>query len=162
MIDFFSHLTPILHLAIYCIVIAGDVTELNFTEVNVLVVKISQNSKKSNLNNEHVVISLFVRTTLLITVSTRIFMEKNSFLFTYSKTCVKGQLPKGQKIGFQDQLSLTAGQKIAECSKGSILQYFQPSLSYHLSLRSLLCLFSSGRFTQVLHIAHDSLSNTMK
>ena len=25
---------------------------------------------------------------------------------------------------------------IAECSKGSILQYFRPSLSYHLSLRS--------------------------
>ena len=39
---------------------------------------------------------------------------------------------------------------IAECSKGSILQYFSPSLSYHLSLRSLLCLFLSGRFTQVL------------
>ena len=39
---------------------------------------------------------------------------------------------------------------IAECSKGSILQYFRPSLSYHLSLRSLFCLFLSGRFTQVL------------
>ena len=38
----------------------------------------------------------------------------------------------------------------AECSKGSILQYFRPSLSYHLSFRSLLCLFLSGRFTQVL------------
>ena len=30
---------------------------------------------------------------------------------------------------------------IAECSKGSILQYFCPSLSYHLPLRSLFCLF---------------------
>ena len=39
---------------------------------------------------------------------------------------------------------------IAECSKGSILQYFRPSLSYHLSLRSLFYLFFSGRFTQVL------------
>ena len=39
---------------------------------------------------------------------------------------------------------------IAECSKGSILQYFRPSLSYHLSLRSLFCLFLSGCFTQVL------------
>ena len=34
---------------------------------------------------------------------------------------------------------------IAECSNGSILQYFRPSLSYHLSLRSLFCLFLSGR-----------------
>ena len=38
---------------------------------------------------------------------------------------------------------------IAECSK-SILQYFLPSLSLHLSLRSLFCLFSSCCFTQVL------------
>ena len=29
---------------------------------------------------------------------------------------------------------------IAECPKGSILQYFRPALSYHLSLRSLFCL----------------------
>ena len=41
-------------------------------------------------------------------------------------------------------------ESIAECSKGSILQYFRPSLSYHLSLRPLFCLFLSGRFTQVL------------
>ena len=39
---------------------------------------------------------------------------------------------------------------IAECSKGSILQYFRPSLSYHLSLGSMFCLFLSGHFTQVL------------
>ena len=42
---------------------------------------------------------------------------------------------------------------IAECSKGSILQYFWPSLSYHLSLRSV-CLFLSGCFTQVLQEKH--------
>ena len=29
---------------------------------------------------------------------------------------------------------------IAECSKGSSLQYFRPSLSYHFALRSLFCL----------------------
>ena len=75
----------------------------------------------------------------------------------YSKTCVKRPLSKRLKIGLQDQLSLNAGQKycrmlksIAECSKGSILQYFWPALSCHLSLRSLFCLFSSDRFTQVL------------
>ena len=39
---------------------------------------------------------------------------------------------------------------IEECSKRSILQYVRPSLSYQLSLRHLFCLFSSGRFTQVL------------
>ena len=37
---------------------------------------------------------------------------------------------------------------IAVCT--SILQYFRPSLSFHLSLRSLFCLILSGRFTKVL------------
>ena len=37
---------------------------------------------------------------------------------------------------------------IAECSKGRFLQYFQPSLSYHSSLKSLFCLFLSGRLRQ--------------
>ena len=35
---------------------------------------------------------------------------------------------------------------IAECSKGSILQYFRPSLSYHLSSRYLFCLFFKWPF----------------
>ena len=39
---------------------------------------------------------------------------------------------------------------IAECSNGSILQYFWPSLSYHLPLRHLFCLFLSGRLRPVL------------
>ena len=67
----------------------------------------------------------------------------------YSKTYVKRPLSKRKKNGSQDQLSLIAGKRIAECSKGSIMQYFQPSLSYYLSLRPLFCLFWSGHFTQV-------------
>ena len=59
----------------------------------------------------------------------------------HSKTCVKRPLSKRPKIGFQDRLSLNAGQKYCR-----ILQYFRPSLSLHLSLRSLFCLFLSGRF----------------
>ena len=39
---------------------------------------------------------------------------------------------------------------IAECSPWSILQYFWPSLNYHLSLSPLFCLFLSGRLRQVL------------
>ena len=34
---------------------------------------------------------------------------------------------------------------IAECSKGSILQYFLPPLSYHFPLRPWFCLFLSDR-----------------
>ena len=52
------------------------------------------------------------------------------------ETCLKWTLKKKTKIGFQDGLSLNAGQK---CCR--ILEYFGPSLSYHLSLRPLFSLF---------------------
>ena len=74
----------------------------------------------------------------------RTFIIHNFSKIQYSKTCVKWPLSKGPKIGFQDQLSLNEGQKYWYC-----LQYFRPSVSYHLSLRSVFCLFLSGRFTQV-------------
>ena len=52
---------------------------------------------------------------------------------------------------------------IAERSKGSILQYFQPSLSYHLSLRYFVLSIFECRLRQVLLyyaeaklLAHDS------
>ena len=37
----------------------------------------------------------------------------------YSKTCVKGSLSNRQKIGFQDQLSLNAGQKCRRMLQGA-------------------------------------------
>ena len=57
----------------------------------------------------------------------------------YSKICVKQPLSKRQKVVFQDQFSLIVG-------KGSILQYFRPTLSYHLSLRVLFCLVFEWSF----------------
>ena len=73
-------------------------------------------------------------------------------LYIYSKTSVKWPLSKRPNIGFHDQLSLNAGQKYCRMLQGGggILQYVQPSLSYHLSLRSVFCLFLAYRFTQVL------------
>ena len=68
----------------------------------------------------------------------------------YSETCLKRPLKKKTKIGFQDRLSLNAGQKYCRMFLESILQYFRPSLSYHLSLRPLFWLFLSGRLRQVL------------
>ena len=60
--------------------------------------------------------------------------------------CSKGHSQKDQKLVFKTNYCLMQVKSIAECSKGSILQYFRPSLSYHLSLRSLFCLFLSGHF----------------
>ena len=47
-----------------------------------------------------------------------------SSLSLYSKTCLKRQLSKRPKMGFQDQLSLNAVQKYCRMLQGSILQYF--------------------------------------
>ena len=63
---------------------------------------------------------------------------------------LNGHSQTDHKLVFKTNYRLMQVKSIAECSKGSILQYFRPSLSYHLSLRSLFCLFLSCRFTQVL------------
>ena len=49
--------------------------------------------------------------------------------FCYNKTCPKRPLKKN---GFQDRLSLNEGQEYCGMLQESILQYFRPSLSYHL------------------------------
>ena len=69
---------------------------------------------------------------------------------SYSKTCLKRPLSKRPKIGFNTNYYLMQVKSIAECSNGSILQYFRPSFSYYFPLRSLLCLLLSGRLRQVL------------
>ena len=46
--------------------------------------------------------------------------------------------------------SLMKVKSIAECSKGSILQYFWPALSDNWSWKPFFGLFESGCFTQVL------------
>ena len=43
----------------------------------------------------------------------------------------------------------------------NILQYFRPSLSYHLSLSPLFCLFLSGRLGQVLLFIESNISDSV-
>ena len=43
----------------------------------------------------------------------------------------------------------------------SILQYFRPSLSYHLSVKPLFCLFLSGHFRQVLNVYVQAILGTI-
>ena len=56
----------------------------------------------------------------------------------YSKTFLKRPLKKKTKIGFQDRLSFKAGQTYCRMLQKSILQYFRPSLSYHLPFKSFI------------------------
>ena len=74
----------------------------------------------------------------------RITQSRQSPHYSYSKTCVKRPISKYQKLVFKTNYRLMQFESTAECSKGSILQYFQPSLSYQLSLRPSFCLFLSG------------------
>ena len=72
------------------------------------------------------------------------FQLKTSLHYTV-KPVLSSHSKNVPKIGFQ----LMQVKSIVECSKGSILQYFRPSLSYHFPLRPLFCLFLSGRLRQV-------------
>ena len=65
----------------------------------------------------------------------------NSLLRYYSKSYVKQPLSKNQKMVFKTNYRLMQVKRIVESSKGSILQYFRPSLIYQLSFS----LFLSGR-----------------
>ena len=81
---------------------------------------------------------------------------KKKLNLTYSETCLKRPLKNRQNKGQKDQkwvlktnYRLVQVKSIAECSKGGILQYFRPALSYHMALRPLFCPFLSGRLKQV-------------
>ena len=59
------------------------------------------------------------------------------YLHVYTvKLVLSGHSKRPQKLVFNTNYCIMQVKSIAECSKGSILQYFRPSLSYHLSLRS--------------------------
>ena len=66
------------------------------------------------------------------------------------KPVLSGHSKRRPKLIFKTDYRFMQVKSIEECSKGSILQYFLPSLSYHLSLISLFCLFLSDHLRQVL------------
>ena len=88
-------------------------------------------------------------TTILLTLPRT--LSKTLAIFEFSvKPVLSGHSKRRPKIGFQNQLSLNAGQKYCRMLQESILQYFRPSLRYNLPFRPLFCLFLSGRLRQVL------------
>ena len=83
---------------------------------------------------------------ILIQLGDRELIQGKFTHFTaYSKTGLKGHSKRRPKIVFQDSLLLNAGQKYCRMLQWSILQYFRPAFSLHLSFRPLFCLFLSGR-----------------
>ena len=66
------------------------------------------------------------------------------------KPVLSGHSKRTPTIGFNADYCLMQVKSVAQCSNGSILQYFRPSLSYHYPLRSLFCLLLSGHLRRVL------------
>ena len=79
------------------------------------------------------------------------FTEVNIYMYrnTVQSYLCKATTLKRPKIGFQDQVSLNASQSIAECSNGSILQYFGPPLSCSTSIK-LYCRMLQGEHSAIL------------
>ena len=69
----------------------------------------------------------------------------------YSKTCLKRPLSKRPKIGFQDLLSLNAGQR----EHSAILSTF---IKLPFVIKIFFCLFLSGRLIQVLLYTYKKYS----
>ena len=65
------------------------------------------------------------------------------FLITV-KPVQNGHSQKDHKLIFKNNYHLMQVKSIAECSKGSIMQYFRPSLSYHFILSVFEWLFYTG------------------
>ena len=73
------------------------------------------------------------------------------------KPVLSGHSQRIQKLGFEDRLLLNACQKYCRMLQKSILKYFRPSLSYHLSSRHSFGLFLSGRLIQVKKCLYVSI-----
>ena len=80
----------------------------------------------------------------------RVIVEKNTNPRKRNRVQLNLSIRKRPKLVFKTNYLYMQVKSIAVRSKGSILQYFRPSLCYHLSIRSLFCLFLGGRLRHVL------------
>ena len=68
----------------------------------------------------------------------------------YSKTCLKRQLKKKTKIGFQDRLSLNADQKYCRMLHGEHYAILSTFIKLPFVINIFVLSFLSGRLGQVL------------
>ena len=64
--------------------------------------------------------------------------------------CIKWSLSQRQKIGFQDQLSLNAGQKYCRMPQGEHSAILSTFINLPNAIKTIVLSVLSGRFTQVL------------
>ena len=73
------------------------------------------------------------------------------------KTCLKRPLKKKTKIGFQDQLSLHAGQKYCRMFQGEHSAILLTLIKLPFVIKIVLCLFLSGHLRQVFAVTKNPL-----
>ena len=113
-------------------------------------ISVVQNSRKYNVYFYHIMKHLLTVVSVDLMCNSPVSLIKLTFHYCTVKPVLSGHTIRRPKLVFNTDNRLMQVKSISECSKGSILQYFRPSLSYHLSLRSLVCLFLSGRLRQGL------------
>ena len=92
-------------------------------------------------------ISVYQLTDKVNVIKTDLLLQEDiHFIHVYCRQCTVKRPPtqKEDQLIFKTDYRLMQVKSIAECFNGSILQYFRPSLSYRLLLRSLFCLFLRG------------------
>ena len=73
-------------------------------------------------------------------------------LKSYSKICLKRQLKKKTKIGFQDRLSLNAGQKYCRMLHGERSAILSTFIKLPFVMKTFFLSILSGRFRQVFTV----------
>ena len=76
--------------------------------------------------------------------------KRNRSSYKYSKTCLKRPLSKRPKNVFQERLSLNAGQKYCRMLQTEHFAILSTFIKLQVVIKTYVCLFLSGRFTQVL------------
>ena len=75
--------------------------------------------------------------------------DAHKYVPYYSKTCLKQPLSKRPKMGFQDQLSLNAGQKYCRMLEGEHSAILSICIKETHGFKTFSCPFLSGRLRQV-------------
>ena len=86
----------------------------------------------------------------MLTISTASKQISYHMRFWYSKTCVKRPLTKRPKMGFQDQLSLDAGQKYCRMRQGEHSAILQTFIKLLIVIKIFVLSILSGLIRHVL------------
>ena len=117
---------------------------------------VTKNARRAQ-SNKNLILLHSDRPNCIVLASLSAIGFKNNFayaVYKYSKTCVKRPLSRRPEMVFKTDYHLMQVKSIAECSKGSILQYFRPSLMYQLSFKTFVLIIFEWLFNTGFTVLH--------